>query len=112
MDSILNTVKKTLGMPESYTYFDTDLILHINSVFMALQQLGVGPDEGCYIEDSTTEWTDIFGDDSILLNAVQSYICLKVRMLFDPPTGGTADAFNKAIAEAEWRLNAYAESKG
>ena len=41
-ESILTSVKKLLGIDESYTHFDADLIMHINSVFSILGQMGVG----------------------------------------------------------------------
>ena len=40
--SILNTIKKMLGLDANYTTFDTDIIVHINSALMTLTQLGVG----------------------------------------------------------------------
>ena len=105
MESILNSVKKQLGITEEYDHFDPDIIMHINSVFMILWQLGVGPSEGFYIEDELATWTDYL-DDPTRLMVVRSYMGHKVRMLFDPPASSTvANAINQAIAEFEWRLN-------
>lgn len=105
MDSILTSVKKMLGIAEEYTHFDADLIMHINSVFMILAQLGVGPSEGFFIEDDTTTW-DEFIQDKKEINSVKSYVGLKVRLLFDPPTSSSQiDNANKLINELEWRLN-------
>ena len=42
-ESILTSIKKLLGITEDYEQFDTDIIIHINSVFMILTQIGVGP---------------------------------------------------------------------
>lgn len=110
MDSILTSVKKMLGIAEEYTHFDADLIMHINSVFMILAQLGVGPSEGFFIEDDTTTW-DEFIQDKKEINSVKTYVCLKVRLLFDPPTSSAAmDATNRSVDELEWRLNFAAES--
>ena len=104
-ESILTSIKKLLGIAEEYTQFDTDIIIHINTVFMTLQQLGVGPDEGFSIIDSEAVWTD-FMENSILLNSVKTYIYLKVKLLFDPPlSSSTIECFNKVIAELEWRMN-------
>lgn len=110
MDSILTSIKKMLGIAEDYTQFDADLIMHINSVFLNLTQLGVGPASGFTIEDETTEWTD-FINNNAQLQAVKSYIYLKVKLLFDPPlSSAVIESTNRMIAELEWRLNVAAES--
>lgn len=110
MDSILTSIKKMLGISEDYTQFDADLIMHINSVFLNLAQLGVGPASGFSIEDETTEWTD-FINNNAQLQAVKSYIYLKVKLLFDPPlSSAVIESTNRMIAELEWRLNVAAES--
>lgn len=103
--SILTSIKKMLGIAEDYTEFDEDIITHINSVFLNLTQLGVGPEEGFMIEDDTAVWED-FIDDSIRLQAVKTYIYLKVKLLFDPPlSSSVTESFTRMIAELEWRLN-------
>lgn len=108
--SILTDVKKVLGIDESYTTFDLDVTLHINSVFTTLNQLGIGPDAGFMIEDESATWGSFLGPDP-RLNATKSYMYLRVRMLFDPPTTSfLLDAYSKQILELEWRLNLMAES--
>lgn len=103
--SILYSIKKLLGIMPDYKQFDTDIIMHINSVFMVLNQLGVGPDKGFRITDSTSKWTDYISDTDNL-DAVKSYIHLKVKIMFDPPLNGTVmEAHKQMIAELEWRLN-------
>lgn len=103
--SILTSIKKMLGVAEDYTEFDKDIITHINSVFLNLTQLGVGPEEGFMIEDDTAVWED-FIDDSIRLQAVKTYMYLKVKLLFDPPlSSSVTESFTRMIAELEWRLN-------
>lgn len=105
MESILTSIKKLLGIHEEYTHFDADIIMHINSVFMILNQLGVGPAEGFFIEDDSTTWDEYLGDPT-KLQIVKSYIYLKVRILFDPPTNGTVmNSVTQMINELEWRLN-------
>lgn len=105
MDSILTSVKKLLGIAEDYTAFDTDIIIHINSVFMILNQLGVGPSKTFAITDKTALWEDFIGDNPNI-EAVKSYVFMKVRMLFDPPQqGSVAESMEKLITEMEWRLN-------
>lgn len=105
MDSILNTIKKTLSIEEECTDFDQELILHINSVFSVLTQLGVGPEDGFFIEDETETWDD-FMDDMKKIQMVKTYIGLKVRLLFDPPTTSFAiESIKNAATEYEWRLN-------
>ena len=103
--SILTSIKKMLGVAEDYAEFDEDIITHINSVFLNLTQLGVGPEEGFMIEDDTAVWED-FIDDSIQLQAVKTYMYLKVKLLFDPPlSSSVTESFTRMIAELEWRLN-------
>jgi hypothetical protein len=112
MESILTSIKKLLGIEEDYTHFDADIVMHINSVFMILTQLGVGPSEGFIIEDKTKTWTDFLpNSDLAKLSAVKSFIYLKVRLLFDPPSSSAViESTNKLISELEWRLNISAES--
>lgn len=110
MESILTSIKKLLGITEEYNQFDPDIIMHINSVFMILTQLGVGPAEGFSIEDDTAVWTD-FIQDIKKLESVKTYIYLKVKLLFDPPlSSAVIDSTNRLINELEWRLNVTAES--
>lgn len=109
-DSILDTTKKMLAIESDDTGFDLDIITHINGVFTTLQQLGIGPSEGFMITDKATTWTNFLGVDKF--NAVKSYMYLKVRLLFDPPSSGSVLAsFERQITELEWRLNVLAEGK-
>ena len=112
MESILTSIKKLLGVHEDNTDFDVDLIMHINSVFMVLTQLGVGPAEGFYIEGETEEWVD-FIPDLTKLQAVKTYVFLKVKIVFDPASLGSATlaAYERQIQELEWRLNVSVETK-
>lgn len=105
MGSILTSIKKMLGITEEYEHFDADLIMHINSVFMILTQLGVGPAEGFSIKDKDAVWADFISEGS-RLELVKSYMYLKVKLLFDPPLGSAIiEAMNRQISEFEWRLN-------
>lgn len=104
-ESILTSVKKLLGLEEECTEFDSDIIIHINSAFMILNQIGVGPSDSFNIMDSSDMWTD-FSTDINQLEIVKSYVYLKVRKLFDPPTSGSVmDSMDKMISEFEWRLS-------
>ena len=110
-ESILDSTKKILGIDADYTAFDMDIILHINSALATLNQLGVGPEEGFFIEDSSAEWGDLLGDDP-RLNQVKSYIYLKVRVVFDPPASSfVLTALNEQIKEHEWRINVVREGR-
>ena len=110
MDSILTSIKKLLGITEEYEHFDTDIIIHINTVFMTLNQLGVGPDTPVSISSATETWSDSFGDTRNI-EAIKTYTYLKVRMLFDPPASSSVmDAMNRQATELEWRLNVQIES--
>jgi hypothetical protein len=108
-NSIFDTIKKMLGISSSDTAFDIDLVVNINSALMALNQLGIGPVGGFSITGLTETWTDLLGN-SIKFEAVKSYIYLKVKLLFDPPTSSTfLDAMTRQITELEWRITAQAE---
>ena len=110
MESILTSIKKLLGIEEDYTHFDADLIMHINSVFMILTQIGVGPSKGFSIQDAETTWYDYLPEDSNL-EAVKTFIHLKVRLMFDPPSNSShTESIKQLISELEWRLNVSAEN--
>ena len=105
MESVLTSIKKMLGITEEYEHFDSDIIMHINSVFMILTQLGVGPPSGFSIRDKTSTWKEFISDET-KLQLVKSYMHMKVKLLFDPPLSSAVIAsMEKMIAEAEWRLN-------
>lgn len=111
MNSILTSIKKLLGIAEEYEHFDADLIMHINSVLMILTQLGVGPAEGFLIRDEDATW-DEFIQGETNIEAVRTYVYLKVKLLFDPPlSSAVIESTNRLISELEWRLNVAAESK-
>ena len=112
MESILTSIKKMLDIGEAYDEFDANIIMHINSVFADLTQMGVGPAEGFMIEDDSAIWDD-FITDNMLLNSVKSYIGLRVKLLFDPASIGssTLASYERQIAQWEWRLHVAAESE-
>lgn len=111
-ESILETIKKMLGLDKDYLAFDTDIIVDINSTFLTLAQLGVGGDEPFNITGYEETWRDFLGDDIIKFQAVQTYIYLKVRLLFDPPNSGVLhEAMERLIKETEWRLNVQHETE-
>lgn len=103
MGTILTDIKKLLGIVEEDTSFDTDIMIHINSVISTLTQLGVGSSSG-FVADENSKWTDYLGDTNNL-ELVKSYIYLRVRMLFDPPTNSASSSFENQIKELEWRIN-------
>lgn len=110
-ESILISIKKMLGIAADYTAFDTDIIIHINSVFTILNQLGVCDSKHFSITDETEVWED-FLEDSDKLNLVKSYMYLKVRLIFDPPQSGVLhEAMERQIKEFEWRLNVLVDNK-
>lgn len=104
MESILTSIKKLLGITEEYTHFDTDIIIHINSVFSVLTQLGGGPSVGFFIKDSSSVWSDFVADNT-QIEFIKSYMYLKVKLLFDPPlSSAVIEAMNRTISELEWRI--------
>lgn len=111
-ESILTSTKKILGIPEADTTFDLDILIHINSVFSTLTQLGIGPDTGFGIEDKITTW-DAFLGGNPRIASVKTYMYLKVRLYFDPPgTSFVIGAMEKQVEELEWRLNVEREHLG
>lgn len=107
MDSILQSVKKKIGLDGEYEVFDDDIVDHINMAFSVLHQLGVGPSDCFTISGGEDEWTDFIGE-GMELSMVKSYIYAKVRMIFDPPTNSILkDALEKTIAELEFRLSIH-----
>ena len=128
-DSILNSIKKMLGITEEYEHFDQDIIAHINSAFMILTQLGVGPSGGFFITDKSATWSSFINNGAtsysnsrsrlrelavaqaanttVNVGMIKSYIYMKVKLVFDPPQNSfLVDSLNKSISEYEWRLNA------
>lgn len=104
MDSILNSIKKLLGITENYNAFDTDIIIHINAAFSILNDMGIGPEKPFSITNSENKWSEFISDDETLLK-VKTYIYLKVRLLFDPPSSSSLfEAYNNQIKELEWRM--------
>lgn len=104
MDSILTSIKKLLGIEESYEHFDIDIIIGINTVLSILSQLGVG-EKSFSIEDKDAEWKD-FLSDMTNLELIKSYIFMKVKLIFDPPqSSAVIEVMNRQISELEWRIN-------
>ena len=107
MDSILISIKKLLGIEESYTHFDEDIKMHINTALATLTQIGVGPVEGFTIADKEDKWSDL---DESVPESVRTLIYLKVRILFDPPaTSFQIEAIKDSIEELEWRIRSHME---
>jgi hypothetical protein len=105
MSKILDDVKHQLGIVVADTAFDQTVQIHINSVFAILNQLGVGPAMGFMLETGDETWDEFFTDER--LNAVKSYVYLRVKLLFDPPTTGfVLGSYERQIQELEFRLNA------
>lgn len=111
MDSILNSIKKLIGMDPEYTQFDTDLIIYINSIFAILKQVGVGPENGFSISDDSATWDEYLPDYDKNFEFVKTYIQQRVKLVFDPPlTSSVLDAMKETIKELEWRLNIAGET--
>lgn len=110
-DSILTSTKKILGVEADYTAFDVDIMTHINTVFSVLNQLGIGPAGGFAIEDAEPTWED-FLDEDLRLNSVKTYVYLRVRLLFDPPTTSyLITSMSEQIQELEYRLSVKREGE-
>lgn len=108
-NSILDTTKKALGISPDDPTFDVDIIMHINSVFGTLAQLGVGPEDGFEIEGKSSLWVDYLGGNK-LINSVKSLMYLQVRIWFDPPTTSfDLTAKQDQLKELQWRLTVAAD---
>ena len=103
-ESILKTIKQLIGCPDDFEQFDLDLMIHINSAFATLTQLGVGPKEGYRITGVDNVWNE-FEDDAQKLSLIKDYVYIKTRLLFDPPTTGSLmDSLKEELKEMKWRL--------
>ena len=103
-DSILDTIKQMLGIDWSYTAFDTDILVCVNTVLLGLDQIGLDVPDGFTVQDSSTTWDELL-DDRTDLNAVKTYIYIKTRLMFDPPTNSAmTTVLEEQAAEIEWRL--------
>lgn len=108
-ESVLDSIKKVLGFTPDFTDFDLDIVMHTNSAFMTLQQMGVGPSTGFVIIDNTLTWND-FSSSMTLLANVKTFIFLNVRLVFDPPaTSFVIDSMTNTIRELGWRITEMAQ---
>ena len=103
LPSILTSIKKNLNIPEEVTSFDPDILMHINTSFSKLNQMGVGPEETFMIDDKSSTWDEFHTNKDI--NMVRTYVWLDVRLVFDPPQASVLNALKETKAELEWRLN-------
>lgn len=102
--SILTSIKKLIGIDEDYTAYDTDVIIHINTVFSSLHQIGVGPKKPFHIENAESTWEEFTGD-RLDIESVKTYVYLKVKLVFDPPTTSfVIQSIENQLKELEWRL--------
>lgn len=112
MDSILTSVKKSLGIDSEYDHFDADITMCINTVLNILNQLGVGPEQGYSITDDTQTWYEFLGERKDL-ESVKTFVYMKVKLIFDPPSNSfLIDSINKILSELEWRITNQSGVKG
>lgn len=111
MESILNSIKKLLGIPAEQDDFDIDVILHINSAFSDLYDIGVGPSEAFVIQDDNDVW-ESFTEGDMNYENVKQYVYISVKIVFDPPASSAhLTALQNKLKELEWKLQVKAESK-
>lgn len=105
-ESIFNSIKALIGPDASYEVFDQDILIHINTAIAILTQLGVGPASGFMVTGPDETWAQFLGTDDKTMNMAKSYIYMKVRIAFDPPSNSSVlSAYQEACKEYEWRLN-------
>lgn len=113
MGSILYTVKQMIGLAPTYDPFDLEIIADINAALMSLMQVGVGPEKGFIVTGPEQTWEEFIGETNTELGALQNYVALKVKTIFDPPSSShVSEAMNKLIQEYEWRMNIQVEKEG
>lgn len=111
MDSILTSIKKLLGIGENDINFDVDILVHINTALAILPQIGISNASTIYVEDSSTTWNSLIGND-YRLNLIKTYVYQKVKLAFDPPSSSAAiEALTRSISELEWRINIVVETE-
>lgn len=108
MDSILLTIKSMLGLDETYKVFDKELIVYINTAINVLEQLGIGQDGFTVVSESDT-W-DSYVTDLAKMESIKTYIYIRTKLLFDPPSNSTlSKSLEDTARELEWRLNVKVE---
>lgn len=108
-ESILNDIKKMLGIDSSYEHFDLDIIIGINAAISTLTQLGVGPEDGYRISGPNDVWSDYLKDDK-RLEFVKQYIYIQTRLVFDPPSSSYVNSsYEKILEELKWRIEVATE---
>lgn len=103
-DSVLDTVKLSVGIDPSCTDFDEELIMCTNTIFVFLHQMGVGPDTVYSITSNQNKWNE-FVYDVPERECVKSYVGYKARLMFDPPSNSIlSNMLKELISELEFRL--------
>lgn len=111
-ESILGTIKKLIGFEDDYTQFDTDLVIHINTAFASLAQIGSNLKEGFFITDKNNLWSE-YTTDTAILEPIKMYVYLKTKMVFDPPASSMViETIKQTINELEFRIQISADSSG
>ena len=112
MDDIITDVKQMLGASIYDNSFDVNIVIAINSALAVLSDIGISEaDNVCLEIGDTATWDDLLQGRTDI-EYIKSYIYLKVKMLFDPPSSSALlDAYNRQIAEFEWRLNTKQSAK-
>jgi len=103
-ESILVSVRTSLGILPGVTDFDEEIIIAINSAIFALSQIVEGLTSPFSISDDTALWTDLYGTLTNI-ESVKSYIILKTKLEFDPPgTSFLQQSYNNQVEELAYRL--------
>lgn len=111
--TIIEDLRKLLGENINQEAFDTDIMIHLNSVFLSLYQFGYTNKGKVIVVDKNTTWDDLKAMDDKFTEAVKSYIFLKIKIIFDPPSSSfVLETYKQQILEYEWRLVAFKEETG
>ena len=106
MSDIITDVKQMVGASIYDNSFDVNIVIAINSALAVLSDIGISEvDDTCLNVDDVMKWDELLKGRTDI-EYIKSYIHLKVKMLFDPPSSSALlDAYNRQIAEFEWRLS-------
>ena len=106
LGDIITDVKQMLGASIYDDSFDVNIVIAINSALAVLSDIGISEaDNVCLEIGDTVTWDELL-EGRTDIEYIKTYIYLKVKMLFDPPSSSALlDAYNRQIAEFEWRLN-------
>lgn len=102
---VIEHIRKSVGLTEDNSEFDTELLNHINLSIVKANQNGVKLNK--LIVDEVTTWDELIDTDAVgydSLGALPTFISLNVKLLFDPPPPSSVEFHVRSLDESLWRL--------